>query len=69
MSVYKKIKEFTEICPVSNNIGEYLNDACKVCEIYYKMLGIDSIDNYEIIIKKEEELEQLIKEILIKWEK
>ena len=69
MSLYKKIKEFTEISPVSSNIGDYLKDACKVCDIYYKMMGIDSVGNYEQARIKEKELENLMKNIIKKWEK
>lgn len=68
MDLYKKIKEFTEICPVSTNIGEYLKDASKVCNIYNEMLLIDSIENLENAKLKEMELDQGMSEILKRWE-
>lgn len=67
MNLYEKIKEFTEICPVSTNIGAYLKDASKVCNIYYEMLGIDGIDDYKEARLKEMELDQSISEILKQW--
>ena len=47
MELYKKIKEFTEICPIPINIGTYLKDASKVCNIYHEMLGLEGTDNLE----------------------
>ena len=39
------------------------------CDVYYKMMGIDSVDNYEQARIKEKELENLMKNIIKKWEK
>ena len=50
------------------HIGKnYLKDASKVCNIYYEMLGIDGIDDYEEARLKEMELDQSISEILKQW--
>ena len=69
MELYKKIKEFTEICPIPINIGTYLKDAIKVCNIYHEMIGLDGIDNIEKARTKEEELDKKMNEILKKWVK
>lgn len=69
MELYKKIKEFTEICPIPINIGTYLKDASKVCNIYNEMLGLDGIDNLEKARSIEEELDKKMNEILKKWVK
>lgn len=69
MELYKKIKEFTEICPVSTNIGLYLKDACKVCNIYYEMIGIDGSNDLEKARIKEEELYIKMEGILKRWVK
>ena len=67
MELYKKIKKFTEICPIPINIGTYLKDASKVCNIYHEMLGLEGIDNLEKARSKEEELDKKMNEILKKW--
>lgn len=69
MELYKKIKEFTEICPIPINIETYLKDAIKVCNIYHEMLGLDGIDNLEKARTKEEKLDKKMDEILKKWVK
>lgn len=69
MELYKKIKEFTEICPIPINIGTYLKDASKVCNIYHEMLGLEGFDNLEKARSKEEELDKKMNEILKKWVK
>jgi hypothetical protein len=69
MELYKKIKEFTEICPIPTNIGTYLKDASEVCNIYREMLGLEGIDNLEKARSKEKELDKRMNEILKKWVK
>jgi hypothetical protein len=67
MNLYEKIKEFTAICPASINIGEYLKDATYVSKIYYEMLSLERIDNFDEVQKIEKELDNKIVEILNRW--
>ena len=67
MELYKNIKKFTEISPVANNIGEYLKDATKVCEIYYEMIRLDNMENLEEVAPKAMKLDEDIIKILSRW--
>ena len=67
MELYKNIKKFTEISPAVNNMGEYLKDATKVCEIYYEMLRIDNVDNSNDATKEAMKLNEDMIEIINRW--
>lgn len=67
MELYEKIKEFAAINPAPMHLGTYLKQSQKVCEIYYELASLESIENFEEAEKREKELAAEISEILMQW--